>query len=488
MQSGKLGSDEEKRLLPPVEFSRAGTKILTRNMDEEESATPRVLFSGEPRRMTLTEFKEWMSPLPMDDDVVTLVLGIDKVVTQMKEVVTPYDTLDYYACRTLASLCPSSQNHLLVRAEKALSWAGKRQIILTDLCSAEYFTNLEHEINHINMEQTSHTEKVQRATSLLDKHETIARTISREIMSEDRCRETIYNLFDKHSALILQQKASNLKDFASFVFEAYKMASFLDQREKSGVNRKSNLLSVVPETTADSNTNEVLLQEIHDLKAMIIQIDERSKRPREEEKEQFQNKLQMILPHRMVRPLVCDHCGRNGHIMRDCRLRNNNYNQSSGSYNQSWNTNKRPVQIRRQNNDYGEMNNRRCYNCGDKGHASNNCNFPRPVCFRCKSAEHLILRCPHSDARVFGERNENMSRNDANESKTCAVDAKGATSICKYCGKVGHTIRECPQLEAATACIYCDSTSHTVQQCSEFDDFRKRNPEGARALAKKLDF
>lgn len=84
---------------PPVVLSRTGAPILTKG-DAAYSYVPRKMFSGEPRRLTMAEFKESMPALPINSDLVSLVLSIDKAVMSMKDLVEPYDALDYYACRT----------------------------------------------------------------------------------------------------------------------------------------------------------------------------------------------------------------------------------------------------------------------------------------------------------------------------------------------------------------------------------------------------
>lgn len=298
---------------PPIETSLTGAKIIISSNANRMSNKPKVLFSGELRRLTMVEFKEWMAPLPLHADIITLVLIIDRAVTSLREYVESYETLDYFACRILINLCPPSQKHLKLRTEDASTWAEKRQIILNDKCSAEYFTALENEINQVRQEQATISEKVQRTESLLEQHETISRTLKRDTPSENKCRDIIYKLFDTYSALILKQTVSaGSESFVTFLNKARKLAQFLDQRERNQI--PLNALNIVTKEKASnisaSANNEELKIEIQELKSMILQMEGRHKRKREEEIENSFNKLHMVVPHRMSRSPTCESCSK----------------------------------------------------------------------------------------------------------------------------------------------------------------------------------
>lgn len=494
MTTHKSGDESGKALevTPPVEplvgRSITGGKIFTAIDENQVLYKPDIQFSGEPRRLTMAEFKDWMAPLPIGADIVTVVLGIDRVVTSMRSVVESYGALDYFACRTLTSMCPPSQRHLLLRAEEAPTWAEKRQIILSDKCTPEYFTMLENDLSQIAQEQTSNTEKIQRTISLLDQHETISRTLKRDTLSQNRCQDMIYNLFDTYSALILKQTvASGPQDFPRFLHEAFKLATFLDQRER---NRTApNALNIITKEAISTPTavaNDAVMAEIHTLKVMIVQMEERHKRQREEDNAgSGHNKVHMVVPHRMSRPLVCENCGKSGHVARDCRSKADNRNSQyqGGRYN---------------GNQYNGSR-QRCYHCGDRGHATQQCQYGRPVCFRCKSDQHPIARCPQSPNDFQYGQTQTTSDSKWNNSVSqievppinIQSNALTAPTVCKYCEKVGHSIKDCPQFATITPpahCAFCNDIAHQVEHCSEFNDFRKRNPEGARTVAKKLGF
>jgi hypothetical protein len=453
-----------------VTISKSGTRILTRVPASDMNQQASILFSEKPRSLSLAEFKEWMPPLPPNSDIVALILAIDSVVAGMSPLIQSRETLDYYANQMLTHNCPATQRYLLNRADHLTSWAERRQLILDNKCSSDYFTNLEKEISNVNTEHISMAEKVQRIISLSDRHEAISKTVGREPLSEDRIADALFAIFDISAVLHLKNSYAQ-PGFENFIDEAYKMATLIDQREASN-NRRTVIMTVDP---VDENTS--LKDEIHELKVFMTQLTERVKRQLPDDFEDRRvNKINMVTARRMPRQLECSRCGRIGHVSRDCRVN---------------------LQIQPSNNlDTSQTS--RCFNCGEKGHSRPQCRFSQPVCFQCKQPDHSIAHCPQATTRfntttTTPNRGWNNNQRTEHQQTTIGITTNKAT-ICRFCSQAGHAIKNCPQFlndhQGTTQhlCTFCNESGHVISECPEFVQYRQKNPEGAKNLAKKLGF
>ena len=457
---------------PGVSISRSGTRILTRLSPEEYHNQNRetILFSGEPRRLSLAEFKEWMPLLPPNSDIVALILAIDSVVAGMSSLVESRETLDYYANQVLTHNCPPTQRHLLNRALHLSTWAERRQLILDNKCSPDYFAALEKEMSNIPSEHISMAEKVQRVISLSDRHEAVSRTIGRDPLSVDRVVDELFAIFDINTVLLLQQAWTNSRprwSFTTFIDEAYRWATLIDQRQTTNT-RRTVVMTVDPIENHGS-----LKDEIHELKVFMTQLTERAKRslPDDFDEPRKENKINMVTARRMPRQLECTRCSRTGHVARDCRtnipIGNNKFNGNTTSH---------------------------CFNCGDPGHTRPQCRYQEPVCFQCKQANHSIAFCPQVKPRsMINTDSKNRGWNNQITESVNAPNDNTKATICRLCSQAGHAIKTCPQFQGNNGsnnhlCPYCNLSGHVITECPEFVQYRQNNPEGARNLAKKLGF
>ncbi|CAG8683626.1 14441_t:CDS:2, partial [Funneliformis caledonium] len=112
--------------------------------------------------------------------------------------------------------------------------------------------------------------------------------------------------------------------------------------------------------------------------------------------------MKMITVHREVTTLVPNvirHCGKIGHISRNCRTGGgkgyyNNYNSGGGGNSKTCFS----------CGEYGHYQRdcdkeQKCYNCGRSGHQSRDCDYPRgsKVCYKCQKEGHIQKDCPLSD-------------------------------------------------------------------------------------------
>ena len=86
----------------------------------------------------------------------------------------------------------------------------------------------------------------------------------------------------------------------------------------------------------------------------------------------------------------------------------------------------------------------RCFNCGKKGHTSQDCAKPQgsTACFVCGSEDHQSRSCPKAPTAP-----------------------SPAAARCFSCGGIGHLGKDCPKPNAESVCYTCGKPGHTSRYC-----------------------
>lgn len=132
-----------------------------------------------------------------------------------------------------------------------------------------------------------------------------------------------------------------------------------------------------------------------------------------------------------------------------------------------------------------------CYNCGNDGHFSKDCQEPERAksCYNCGSADHLLRECPEEArkpqmvtetssnsgaARTVEEGAETPASSEQSE-EVASEDSKVPSGpknqrpalACYKCGKVGHKEKNCRGRGFAkkTQCYSCGGFGHLSKDC-----------------------
>ena len=102
---------------------------------------------------------------------------------------------------------------------------------------------------------------------------------------------------------------------------------------------------------------------------------------------------------------------------------------------------------------------RKCFRCGNTGHAKAQCSWVQGTCFSCGKAGHLAREC--RDPELAGCRRcgaMNHWLRDFPENERTQV-----SSLCRNCGREGHFVRTCK--EPKSTCRQCGVVGHIEDMC-----------------------
>jgi len=127
-----------------------------------------------------------------------------------------------------------------------------------------------------------------------------------------------------------------------------------------------------------------------------------------------------------------------------------------------------------------------CNNCGKEGHMRKDCTFEsRIICHSCQEEGHIAKSCPRS--AMFGQARKECYDCHGNHLRSqCPLNFQ--MNGCHHCKQPGHWMRDCPLLRngpTAMQCYHCGDTSHIMRSCPALEARRCYNCNGTDHLARE---